>query len=276
MATKSKAQGRGKDGPPEPTTPGDIKDDSISVDTSQAPWMEIALRERNKKIKENEDYDSFAKLWYTSLVQHETERHFQVESLRPPVFSVTVGGKADSPPSTPVLGRRHPLLKAVLDSEMGPSLQARNPEINKYFGDLKTDPDRDPKGRTWAVNPVNRGTHNWAVTAWCAAFVNWCLEQAGAPHLGMATAISWLKFGTPLARPVYGCVAIVPPSKSTGSSTGHVAFYVETRGNMIGLLGGNQGDAVSISYFHRVLGYRWPSSFNYYLLDRGRTGKAIV
>lgn len=164
----------------------------------------------------------------------------------------------------------------VLNDEMGRNLKAKNPEINKYFTDLRTDPDRDHKGRTWAVDSVAHGGREWGVTAWCAAFVNWCLQQAGSPHLGMATAASWLKFGTPLAKPVYGCVTIVPPAKSTGSTTGHVAFYMETKGDWIGLLGGNQSDRVKLSHFHRVLGYRWPTAFNYYLLDKGRSGSAVV
>jgi uncharacterized protein (TIGR02594 family) len=276
MTTKSKSHAPWKHGPPEPAAIGYIKDDSITFDTSHAPWMKIALQECGKKIKENEDYDSFAKLWYTSLVQHETEHHFLSESLQGPTLSVTTGGKTDSVLVMPGLKERHPLLKAVLNDEVGRNLKAKNPEINKYFTHLRTDPDRDRKGRTWGISPVNRGAQSWGVTAWCAAFVNWCLQQAGAPHLGMATAASWLKFGTPLAKPVYGCVTIVPPAKSTGSTTGHVAFYMETKGDMIGLLGGNQSDQVKLSYFHKVLGYRWPTAFNYYLLDRERRGSAVV
>ncbi|MGH7471914.1 MAG: hypothetical protein ACRENP_28515 [Longimicrobiales bacterium] len=62
-------------------------------------------------------------------------------------------------------------------------------------------------------------------------------------------------------------LAVVNPSSSTGSTTGHVRFFVETKGNNIELLGGNQGDKVSIAPFKQstVLGYRWPTTINHYL-----------
>ena len=108
------------------------------------------------------------------------------------------------------------------------------------------------------------------MTAWCAAFVNWCLKQAGAPHLGYATAESWLRFGTPLPSAVYGCVTIIPPAGHTRSTTGHVAFYTGRKGSKVLLLGGNQGNKVCEmeAAADRILGYRWPTPFNYFLLER--------
>ena len=75
-------------------------------------------------------------------------------------------------------------------------------------------------------------------------------------------------FGTPVANPVYGCLTVIKPSSSTGSTTGHVAFFVAHRGDSVVLLGGNQGDAVSEVPFKAstVLGYRWPTKINQYLL----------
>ena len=112
------------------------------------------------------------------------------------------------------------------------------------------------------------GSETRKITAWCAAFVNWCLSQADAPHLGYATAKSWLEFGTPVAHPVYGCLTIIKPSLSTGRTTGHVAFFVKYKGNNVILLGGNQHGAVSEVPFGEsmVLGYRWPTKINHYLL----------
>jgi uncharacterized protein (TIGR02594 family) len=156
-------------------------------------------------------------------------------------------------------------------------LKERNPEIDKYFTGLRSDPAYDKKGRSFtSASTHERGGHG-NITAWCAAFVDWCLKQAGAPHLGYATAKSWLDFGTPLATPVYGCITIIKPSSSTGSSTGHVAFFVELRGDRVVLLGGNQdnGTRVSESAFRQsnVLGYRWPTRINHNLL--GGTGVRV-
>jgi hypothetical protein len=60
--------------------------------------------------------------------------------------------------------------------------------------------------------------------------------------MGYATAASWLRFGTPLPAPAYGCITVVKPSSDTGSTTGHVAFFVEKKGDALVLLGGNQYD----------------------------------
>jgi len=229
--------------PAVPMAPAYMKTDSIRFDTSKAPWMRFALEELQKDVKEHADYDSFAKLLYLSLAHQKSA------------------------------GRPSYLLEGVARAGMGESLTRKNQDVVKYFDGVKTDPARDPrgKGRSWDIAPVNEAQPgNWQVTAWCAAFVNWCLKQAGAPYLGYATAEAWLRFGTPLPSPEYGCVTIIPPSSSTGSTTGHVAFYTGTKGDNILLVGGNQGDKVTEmeAQANRVLGYRWPTQFNYFLLDR--------
>lgn len=156
----------------------------------------------------------------------------------------------------------------ILGNMEAARLKERNPEINKYFGGVKTDPAYDKKGRSFEIASTYESAGYGKITAWCAAFVNWCLSQAGVPLLGYATAKSWIEFGTPVAHPVYGCITIIKPSSSTGSTTGHVAFFVENQGDRIVLLGGNQGDAVSKDRFRKdtVLGYRWPTKINHYLL----------
>ncbi len=98
-------------------------------------------------------------------------------------------------------------------------------------------------------------------TAWCSAFVNWCMHNAGFPRTGIALARSWLQWGTSLGSPLYGCVTVL---RRPGGG-GHVAFYVgpgQDR-NEILLLGGNQGDAINVSSYSRdrLLGSRWPLGF---------------
>ena len=95
-------------------------------------------------------------------------------------------------------------------------------------------------------------------TPWCSAFVNWCIKKAGLIGTNSAAARSWLQWGRQLFNPVPGCVVIlkrgVPPS-------GHVTFYVKDRDkDFITCLGGNQGDQVKYSHYHKsdVIGYRWP------------------
>lgn len=95
-------------------------------------------------------------------------------------------------------------------------------------------------------------------TAWCSAFVNWCMREAGLPRTDSAMARSWLKWGTAISAPRPGCVVVF----SRGAyPQGHVAFFVGREGDRIRVLGGNQGNRVSIAAngTERVLGYRWPA-----------------
>lgn len=99
-------------------------------------------------------------------------------------------------------------------------------------------------------------------TAWCGGFVGGVLAKAGLGHhipKSFAMARSWLKAGTKLNNPAYGCVVVFWRG-TPKSPTGHVGFVVgrDKRGNLM-VLGGNQSDTVNIMPFDksRVLGYRW-------------------
>ena len=98
-------------------------------------------------------------------------------------------------------------------------------------------------------------------TAWCSAFANWCMEQAGIKGTDSAWARSWLNWGRePESENEWpGCVCIL----ERGPSSGHVGFLNNwsTEEGWVELLAGNQGDAVSIARFpmSRVLGYRVPA-----------------
>jgi uncharacterized protein (TIGR02594 family) len=100
-------------------------------------------------------------------------------------------------------------------------------------------------------------------TPWCGAFVAGVCRAAGLPVVkNFAGARNWLDFGVPLPRPVPGAVVVFWRGKKSGWS-GHVGFVVgrDKAGNLM-VLGGNQGDMVSIKPFSRdrVLGYRWPAN----------------
>ena len=100
-------------------------------------------------------------------------------------------------------------------------------------------------------------------TPWCGAFVGSVMARAGfAPYPAGASARAWLKFGNKLAKPAVGCIVVFWRG-SPSSGNGHVGLVVgrDTAGNLL-VLGGNQGDRVSIKAFDnaRVLGYVWPST----------------
>jgi uncharacterized protein (TIGR02594 family) len=94
-------------------------------------------------------------------------------------------------------------------------------------------------------------------TPWCSAFVNWCVTKSGYKGTNQALAKSWLDWGKPTDTPVPGCIVVF----QRGTNSGHVAFYVGPSPKGIKVLGGNQGDTVSISNrtTDAVLGYRVPN-----------------
>ncbi len=99
-------------------------------------------------------------------------------------------------------------------------------------------------------------------TPWCGTFVAECFTEVGIPPVtGWAGARNWMNFGVRLAAPCPGAV-VVFWRESPKSGKGHVGFVVgkDRSGNLM-VLGGNQGDAVSIKPFgyDRILGYRWPA-----------------
>lgn len=95
-------------------------------------------------------------------------------------------------------------------------------------------------------------------TAWCSAFVNWCVEKADFEGTESASARSWMNWGKPLVTPVVGCIVVL--RRTSNPAFGHVGFYVKEDANRVYLLGGNQSDSVNVTTFDksRVLknGYR--------------------
>ena len=94
-----------------------------------------------------------------------------------------------------------------------------NPQILKYFYNATTD-------------PALKGDQ----TAWCAAFVNWCLKQVGITGTNSSSGYSFLGWGQSLSKPAFGAIGIY--------DTGHVGFYTGEANGYVYFLGGNQGNMV--------------------------------
>jgi len=94
---------------------------------------------------------------------------------------------------------------------------------------------------------------------WCAAFVGWCLAQAGLKGSDSALARSYESWGVEAEAPTRGDIVVMWRGNPL-ATTGHVGFYLGDIGDFVIVLAGNQGDAVSVSLFPkgRVLGYRRP------------------
>jgi len=130
--------------------------------------------------------------------------------------------------------------KGELEKGIKESKNGSNPEIEKYF--VETTLGKQPDD-----------------IAWCGAFVSWCIKESHGAHMPVvfsARAADWLKNGSALAGPQYGAI-VVTKALAAGSS-GHVGFVSSWDGTNVTILGGNQGDAVSLRDFHidAVRGWR--------------------
>lgn len=128
--------------------------------------------------------------------------------------------------------------------------------------DLGTREIEGPKSNSRIVAYAKRaiGVERPDSEAWCAYFVGAILADAGLDGTGKVNARSYLDWGRELERPQPGCVVIFWRG-SPKSWQGHVGFWLREDGTHCWVLGGNQGNAVSIAKYRRdqVLGYRWPA-----------------
>lgn len=110
-------------------------------------------------------------------------------------------------------------------------------------------------------------------TAWCAAFANWSLNEAGFPITRSLMAKSFLGYGK-ACKPTEGCIVVL--DRGTNPAEGHVGFLSHIKGGRVYLLGGNQGDKVAIESFPEtdVRAYRLPSEV--VKLDRKVLGTAAA
>lgn len=116
--------------------------------------------------------------------------------------------------------------------------------------------------RTW-LKSDGRTLGDPAKLPWCGDFVETCIRLAlpGEPlpgDLGQNPywARNWLKLG--VARLTYGAVLVFERG-----SGGHVGFAVGQDRTCYHVLGGNQGNGVTVARIDkdRLLGARWPASW---------------
>lgn len=98
---------------------------------------------------------------------------------------------------------------------------------------------------------------------WGAAFVNAVLGAAGIEGTGKLNPRSFLSFGLPVDKPAPGDVVVL--RRGDDPAAGHVGLFqgYDANGNIL-VLGGNQGDAVSVAPFSAddVLGFRTAGPVN--------------
>ena len=95
--------------------------------------------------------------------------------------------------------------------------------------------------------------HSWITddeTPWCAAFVGWCLKSVGIPHLNEVAARKYEKYGNETKTPEVGDIVVIWRG-SPASWMGHVGFLHSMDEKYIHILGGNQGNEVSVRRYER-------------------------
>jgi uncharacterized protein (TIGR02594 family) len=102
---------------------------------------------------------------------------------------------------------------------------------------------------------------------WCSAFVNYVAWLLRLPRSKSLRARSWLTVGMPvetgMAEPTFDVVILSrgsgqQPGPDVIEAPGHVGFFSGTDDSGIYLLGGNQGNSVSVRRYpmSRLLGIR--------------------
>lgn len=114
---------------------------------------------------------------------------------------------------------------------------------------------------------------SWAVEdeiPWCSAFVNYIAWLLRLPRSKSLAARSWLGVGQPIPNPTSASAAFdvvvlsrgptPQPGPEVLDAPGHVGFFAsqDTIKGLIYLLGGNQGDKVSVAAYpaRNILGIR--------------------
>jgi uncharacterized protein (TIGR02594 family) len=92
---------------------------------------------------------------------------------------------------------------------------------------------------------------------WCGLFMAAVMQEAGLPApKGALSAAAWASWGVALPSPALGAALVF---KRPGG--GHVGLYVGEDATHYHVLGGNQGDAVSVVRISkdRCVAVRWPA-----------------
>lgn len=117
-------------------------------------------------------------------------------------------------------------------------------------------PRSDPRVEFYHSFTAAGETHDGI--AWCSSFCNAGVHHGGHRGTRRKNARSWLDWGTSLPGPRIG--AIVVFARGSNPRAGHVGFVAGWHEETLHVLGGNQGNRVSIEGYSMLdaLGYRWP------------------
>lgn len=118
----------------------------------------------------------------------------------------------------------------------------------------------NPEILVWAKE-LNQKYYTTDSIPWCGLFAGVCLTRGGVDVKKQVPNMLWardyMKLGVD-SDPCFGAVMVF-----TRDGGGHVAFYISEDDDYYHVLGGNQGDKVSVIRHRKsaLLGARWPKEF---------------
>jgi len=138
----------------------------------------------------------------------------------------------------------------------------------RFIGEVREEsgPGRNSPFIVWCLESCGFDSTTPDEVAWCSAWLNRLCWILRLPRTKSARARSWLAIGVPTtlqnARP--GDIVVlkrgdgVQPGPEVLDAPGHVGLFSGHDGNAVYVLGGNQGNTVSVANFPvvRLLGIR--------------------
>lgn len=118
-------------------------------------------------------------------------------------------------------------------------------QLRWAFGEYGVSETNNPKRVIEYSQEIGHTEVHDTATAWCSIFANWVCMKAGLPRSNALNARSWLTVGTQTVTPMLGDIAVFWRD-SIESGLGHVGFYIAQDATHIFVLGGNEGNAVSL------------------------------
>lgn len=139
------------------------------------------------------------------------------------------------------LSEPDPFKKEAEDNTTSPG----TPWMDIALGDLGVSEEAN-KARIREYHKTGCGTGYGEETAWCSAFVNFCLDKVGINGTRSAMARSFTNWANDAGGYPYGAIVVLRGSR--GPQSGHVAFVTADKGERVEVIGGNQSSGGGRKY----------------------------
>lgn len=244
---------------------------------------QVAKHPMHYTVQPGDNLSKIAKRFNVPMAQLKADNHLVTDKIMPgQVLGIHISGPTQIAPDKPkksVKKRKQEKTKRINASDDSKTHQTRSKEGEGQPLALITPEEGVAPWMKYAIAEAKRwkgakegeiekginyhkevkdGQKSMTSAAWCAAFANWCLMQAGYPidkgeHIARAKAFHMhndSKTQNPmyveLETPIYGAIGVL----NHGNGKYHVGFvYGLESENKVILLGGNQGDRLKFSVF---------------------------